>query len=325
MNTASGKVNSFARNLKKLRTESGLSQEALADLIGTTGTTICRYEKGSQVPSPYYRAKLAEVFGVPGCSLFEEENTPDAYLPGMALKRIEALRSAMFMGDYAFVDEVVYEIYQDISYSPDDVHLTQAADFLKKWSFYHQGALKDTMLDELLNSLKLTRPGVTIDELIRPNKERAPFTFMELCITNAIGVRLIRTDRCEKAALLYRHLLDDREDNYVSAERRFLHKCIFAFNLSAALYRQGKERDAAMLLKMYRQQAYLYGSPFICLHLQIGITRCLEKVHSDSVSPEVFREKSLTESMHRILLESFDLKKPLETLKRENLNGLMLL
>ncbi len=49
--------------IRELRTEKGLSQEELGDLVGTEGNIISRWERGASTPSHYYIVKLSEVFG----------------------------------------------------------------------------------------------------------------------------------------------------------------------------------------------------------------------------------------------------------------------
>lgn len=54
----------FSKTLKKLRTERGLSQQALANKMFVTRPTIARWESGSRLPDVMMISKLAEVLGV---------------------------------------------------------------------------------------------------------------------------------------------------------------------------------------------------------------------------------------------------------------------
>jgi tetratricopeptide (TPR) repeat protein/DNA-binding XRE family transcriptional regulator len=54
---------SLNTRLRDARSESGWSQQNLADRIGTTPVNISRWENGSNFPSPYFRQRLCEVFG----------------------------------------------------------------------------------------------------------------------------------------------------------------------------------------------------------------------------------------------------------------------
>ena len=54
----------FSETLKKLRTEKGLSQQALADKLFVTRTTVTRWESGSRMPDAQTITYLAEILGV---------------------------------------------------------------------------------------------------------------------------------------------------------------------------------------------------------------------------------------------------------------------
>lgn len=60
----------FGENLRKLRTEAGLSQKELAEKIGTTPRSILNYEKGARLPKNIEIVNsLAEILGVSAESL----------------------------------------------------------------------------------------------------------------------------------------------------------------------------------------------------------------------------------------------------------------
>src|SRR5215472_75152 len=50
--------------LKRQRELRGWSQKKVADCIGTNTFTISRWERGDAVPSPYFRARLCDLFGI---------------------------------------------------------------------------------------------------------------------------------------------------------------------------------------------------------------------------------------------------------------------
>ena len=54
----------FSEALKKIRTEKGLSQQALADRMFVTRPTVVRWESGIRLPDAVMIARLAEVLGV---------------------------------------------------------------------------------------------------------------------------------------------------------------------------------------------------------------------------------------------------------------------
>ena len=54
----------FCRRLKELRLEHSLSQKALADIIGTTNSSVCDWERGRTEPSLEFLSKIATHFSV---------------------------------------------------------------------------------------------------------------------------------------------------------------------------------------------------------------------------------------------------------------------
>lgn len=54
----------FARKLKELREERGLSQKALADLLNTTNSSVCDWERGRSEPNLETMKRIAEIFEV---------------------------------------------------------------------------------------------------------------------------------------------------------------------------------------------------------------------------------------------------------------------
>lgn len=53
----------FAENLKRLRTEKGLTQQELANLIEIAQPTLAQYEKGLKFPTIITAVNLAEKLG----------------------------------------------------------------------------------------------------------------------------------------------------------------------------------------------------------------------------------------------------------------------
>ena len=53
----------FSSRLKREREQRGWTQSKVAEQLGTTQITISRWENSITVPTPYYRQKLAELFG----------------------------------------------------------------------------------------------------------------------------------------------------------------------------------------------------------------------------------------------------------------------
>lgn len=53
---------SYSNNIKKLREKLILSQKELADLLGVSYVTVCRWETGKFDPTIKMRRKLQEMF-----------------------------------------------------------------------------------------------------------------------------------------------------------------------------------------------------------------------------------------------------------------------
>ena len=54
----------FSTILKELRTEKGLPQSSLAELLGITQDSISLWENGKRIPDTQYLVKLADIFSV---------------------------------------------------------------------------------------------------------------------------------------------------------------------------------------------------------------------------------------------------------------------
>src|ERR1700751_4923550 len=63
-------------HLRRERIGRNWRQQDLADQLGTTVTTIQRWERGHQQPSTYYRAKLCTLFGLSSQELGLVEGFP---------------------------------------------------------------------------------------------------------------------------------------------------------------------------------------------------------------------------------------------------------
>lgn len=57
-------MNSFASNLKELRTEKSMSQKELAEKLNYTQSNICEWENGNVEPKATALITIAEFFGV---------------------------------------------------------------------------------------------------------------------------------------------------------------------------------------------------------------------------------------------------------------------
>lgn len=55
----------LSENIKRLRAESGMSQEELAARLAVVRQTVSKWERGMSVPDADMVVRLAELFGVP--------------------------------------------------------------------------------------------------------------------------------------------------------------------------------------------------------------------------------------------------------------------
>ena len=65
----------FGENLKKLRLQRNLTQDALAELLGTSKQVISRYENGQRSPKVSVVGDFAAKLGVPVAALAEDQQT----------------------------------------------------------------------------------------------------------------------------------------------------------------------------------------------------------------------------------------------------------
>ena len=75
-------MNNFGDKIFELRREKGLTQDALAELLGVTAQAVSKWERGESLPETAMLPKIAELFDVSIDSLFGNEKKPLAeYLP----------------------------------------------------------------------------------------------------------------------------------------------------------------------------------------------------------------------------------------------------
>ena len=320
MNDTTGDLTDFSRQLKKLRLESGLSQEALAELIGTSNTTICRYETGRQAPTKYHRALLAEVFGVPGYSLFEDEHITNAYAPGIFIKTQEQLRHAMLTDDYAYVDNIAYKLHTATNEEYKRIAIIQIKNYLSCWSFYRQGSdTEDTYLG-LLSAIRLTWQDFSVEELCRNASIQRILSYMEIEILNSIGVLLIQRKEYHFAIRVFGLLIREADNDMMDSERRYARKCTLGLNLSLALRKTGEIDHAKQVITLYSRDANLYITVEMCIRLLISSCMCISR--DDNAYKAAYHE---AKEFYRIVSSRLGLKKSFTDLWHECDTGLMIL
>ncbi|MBQ2318630.1 MAG: helix-turn-helix domain-containing protein [Clostridia bacterium] len=67
----------IGNNIKRLRAESGLTQDRLGELVGVTGKAVCSWELGLKTPRMPVIERLADLFGVSKTEIIEDaKSTP---------------------------------------------------------------------------------------------------------------------------------------------------------------------------------------------------------------------------------------------------------
>lgn len=99
-------------NLKKLRTQRGLSQKAVADGVGCSPTVYSRYENGERQPSIEMLISLSKFFGTSvDCIIGNPNNgsqgntgNPDAAMPCFTVAEVELIMAAREADERAIAD-----------------------------------------------------------------------------------------------------------------------------------------------------------------------------------------------------------------------------
>ncbi len=68
-------IENIGKNIKNLRTAKGITQEALAEMLGLSYQAVSKWETGANSPDIAMLPKLAEIFGTSIDSLFREGTT----------------------------------------------------------------------------------------------------------------------------------------------------------------------------------------------------------------------------------------------------------
>lgn len=116
---------SFSENLKKFRTQKGLSQQKLAELVGVSQTAIYNWEKGERTPKMDAITKIADVLGVKLNDLIPTDQAIDWFFERVEENRITREYNAL---DTAIKDNLdkmnesakkkVYDYTEDLIQNP---------------------------------------------------------------------------------------------------------------------------------------------------------------------------------------------------------------
>ena len=67
----------IAKNICKLRTDAGMTQAALAEVLNYSDKAVSKWERSESVPDVFMLKRIAEYFGVTIDYLLEIEHTPE--------------------------------------------------------------------------------------------------------------------------------------------------------------------------------------------------------------------------------------------------------
>lgn len=93
MTSISSQTDLFGQRLTERRRASGLSQQELADVFGTSPSTIGKYERGKMKPSIEAAARLAQLLDTTVAYLLGEIDTASLYEDPKMVKRLEDIRA----------------------------------------------------------------------------------------------------------------------------------------------------------------------------------------------------------------------------------------
>lgn len=111
----------FGDKLKRIRLEKGLSQENLADLLGTSKQVISRYERNERTPKLTSAIEYAQKLNVPTNFLLDNENDAIFSIPGVL--PLPHMTKKPLIGTIACGTPIMAEQnIEDYISCPDDIH-----------------------------------------------------------------------------------------------------------------------------------------------------------------------------------------------------------
>lgn len=123
---------SFPENLKRIRIEKGMSQQALAKAAGVSQTAIYHWEKGLRVPKVGSLDRVAEVLDVSMDEFFTEivdgESIIDLDMPGISNNELHKYL-AYIAPEHVYIQETksdkINELFDDLNDSGQDKAIEQ--------------------------------------------------------------------------------------------------------------------------------------------------------------------------------------------------------
>lgn len=133
--------------IKELRKSKKLSQSELGNLIGQTGASIMRYEKGKRKPSKEIIEKIAEVLEVSPSTLFGWEEFDKKYSDmGNEVKRFESF--------ICYLESIGYLYHSNIDELNDSYEKDEKDD-------NGNIAGHSTIIEDAIYSITLSKDGIT--------------------------------------------------------------------------------------------------------------------------------------------------------------------
>lgn len=87
------KNETFGERVRTARVQAGYTQEALAEIIGVSRTTVAKWEKDTAEPKLLHLACIAEVLNVSTDVLLGVRTSPEVSLDGLSTEACKALET----------------------------------------------------------------------------------------------------------------------------------------------------------------------------------------------------------------------------------------
>ena len=85
----------LSKNMKAYRKKLGLSQEILAEKVGTAPNYISLIEQGRKFPSPQMLERIANALNIHSIELFSQEYIPNAQIDQVQQEILDGVKSAI--------------------------------------------------------------------------------------------------------------------------------------------------------------------------------------------------------------------------------------
>ncbi len=124
----------FAKRLRELREERGITKQKLGEEIGTSGVSIGYYERGERVPDIDVLAKLAELFEVTSDYLIGITDYRENKDMSVQLRIAEAMRGALCTRRHVLGLGSVIEVTEELWLKIADAVEGKCGAWQEKWN-----------------------------------------------------------------------------------------------------------------------------------------------------------------------------------------------